>query len=112
MGHINLAAPVSHIWFVKGTPSHMGLLLDISPRNLEQVIYFAKFIVTKVDDEKKSQALKRLRDDAARQFSELEKSLADKIDGLKSQEVSKKDEEKREKTQTAALNTIQNLSKN
>ncbi len=94
MGHIMLAAPVSHIWFVKGTPSHMGLLLDISPRNLEQVIYFAKFIVTKVDEEKKSQALKQLRDDAARQFAELEKSQADKIDVLKSQEVSKKDEEK------------------
>ena len=94
MGHIMLAAPVSHIWFVKGTPSHMGLLLDISPRNLEQVIYFAKFIVTNVDDEKKSQALKQLRDDAARQFAELEKSQADKIDVSKSQEVSKKDEEK------------------
>ena len=65
MGHINLAAPVSHIWFVKGTPSHMGLLLDISPRNLEQVIYFAKFVITNVDEEKRSRALKQLRDDMA-----------------------------------------------
>ena len=41
MGHIELASPVSHIWFVKGTPSKLGLLLDMSPRNLERVLYFA-----------------------------------------------------------------------
>lgn len=45
MGHIELAAPVSHIWYFKGIPSRMGLLLDISPRRLEEVIYFAKYIV-------------------------------------------------------------------
>ena len=46
MGHIELAAPVSHIWYFKGIPSRMGLLLDISPRNLEKVLYFAAYIVT------------------------------------------------------------------
>jgi DNA-directed RNA polymerase subunit beta' len=51
MGHIQLASPVSHIWFVKGTPSRIGLLLDISPRNMERVIYFASYIITHVDDE-------------------------------------------------------------
>lgn len=45
MGHIELAAPVSHIWFFKGIPSRMGLILDISPRALEEVIYFAAYIV-------------------------------------------------------------------
>ncbi len=45
MGHIELAAPVSHIWYFKGVPSRMGLLLDISPRRLEEVLYFAKYIV-------------------------------------------------------------------
>ncbi|QUA54146.1 DNA-directed RNA polymerase subunit beta' [Aristaeella lactis] len=45
MGHIQLAAPVSHIWYFKGIPSRMGMLLDISPRNLEKVLYFANFIV-------------------------------------------------------------------
>ena len=45
MGHIQLAAPVSHIWYFKGTPSRMGLLLDISPRRLEEVLYFGKYIV-------------------------------------------------------------------
>ena len=46
MGHIELAAPVSHIWYFKGIPSRMSLLLDISPRALEKVLYFASFIVT------------------------------------------------------------------
>ena len=46
MGHIELAAPVSHIWYFKGIPSRMGLVLDISPRNLEKVLYFASYIVT------------------------------------------------------------------
>ena len=45
MGHIELAAPVSHIWYFKGIPSRMGLILDISPRSLEKVLYFASFIV-------------------------------------------------------------------
>ena len=45
MGHIQLAAPVSHIWYFKGIPSRMGLILDISPRRLEEVLYFAKYIV-------------------------------------------------------------------
>ena len=49
MGHIALAAPVAHIWFAKGIPSRLGLLLDISPRNLERVLYFAQYIVTRVD---------------------------------------------------------------
>ena len=46
MGHIELAAPVSHIWYFKGIPSRMGLLLDLSPRILEKVLYFAAYIVT------------------------------------------------------------------
>ena len=45
MGHIELAAPVSHIWYFKGIPSRMGLLLDMSPRALEEVIYFASYVV-------------------------------------------------------------------
>ena len=45
MGHIELAAPVSHIWYFKGIPSRMGLILDLSPRTLERVLYFANYIV-------------------------------------------------------------------
>ena len=50
MGHINLAAPVSHIWYFKGIPSRMGLCLDVTPRNLEKVLYFASYIVTDAGD--------------------------------------------------------------
>jgi DNA-directed RNA polymerase subunit beta' len=51
MGHIELAAPVTHIWFFKGVPSRLGYLLDMSPKELEKVIYFASYIITSVDDE-------------------------------------------------------------
>ena len=50
MGHIELAAPVSHIWYFKGIPSRMGLILDISPRNLEKVLYFASYIVLETQE--------------------------------------------------------------
>ena len=57
MGNINLASPVAHIWFSKGTPSRLGLLLDLSPRNLERVLYFAQHIVVSVDDDARKLAI-------------------------------------------------------
>ncbi len=57
MGHIRLAAPVTHIWFSKTTPSRLGLLLDLSPRNLERVLYFAQHIIVSVDEDIREQAL-------------------------------------------------------
>src|SRR5690242_12672578 len=62
MGHIDLAAPVSHIWFFKGVPSRIGYLLDIAPRELEKVLYFAATIVQDVDTEKRSSDLNGLED--------------------------------------------------
>ncbi len=62
MGHIDLAAPVSHIWFFKGVPSRIGYLLDIAPRELEKVLYFAASIVTGVDHEKRAADLVDLED--------------------------------------------------
>ena len=62
MGHIDLAAPVSHIWFFKGVPSRIGYLLDIAPRELEKVLYFAASIVTAVDTEKRAADLNGLED--------------------------------------------------
>ncbi|MGH2941339.1 MAG: DNA-directed RNA polymerase subunit beta', partial [Solirubrobacteraceae bacterium] len=57
MGHIDLAAPVSHIWFFKGVPSRIGYLLDMAPKELEKVLYFAASIVTWVDDEARERDL-------------------------------------------------------
>jgi len=79
MGHIELASPVSHIWFVKGTPSRLGLLLDVSPRSLERVLYFAQFIVTAVDEAAKARALERLREEMDREATRREKQFADRI---------------------------------
>ncbi len=64
MGHIQLASPVSHIWYFKGTPSRLGILLDISPRNLEAVLYFAKYIVTWVDEDARARLLQQLDEEA------------------------------------------------
>src|SRR5947199_3845416 len=82
MGHIELASPVSHIWFVKGTPSRLGLLLDISPRSLERVLYFAQFIVTSVDEHEKKRALDRLQEEMDREATRREKQFADRITEL------------------------------
>ncbi|GAP17667.1 DNA-directed RNA polymerase subunit beta' [Levilinea saccharolytica] len=63
MGHIDLATPVAHIWYTRRIPSYLGLLLDISRRNLDRVLYFAQYIVTFVDEEARNKALKRLEDE-------------------------------------------------
>ena len=60
MGHIDLAAPVSHIWFFKGVPSRIGYLLDMAPKELEKVLYFAASMVTWVDDEARERDLDTL----------------------------------------------------
>lgn len=60
MGHISLAAPVSHIWFLRGIPSKIGLLLDMSINDLEKVIYFAGYIITKLDENARIQALEEI----------------------------------------------------
>jgi DNA-directed RNA polymerase subunit beta' len=63
MGHIGLATPVAHIWYTRRIPSYLGLLLDISRRNLDRVLYFAQYIVTYVDEDARQKALKRLEDE-------------------------------------------------
>ncbi len=60
MGHIKLACPVSHIWFLRGVPSRMGLVLNVPGQQLEKVVYFASYIVTDVDEDAKQEALDRI----------------------------------------------------
>jgi DNA-directed RNA polymerase subunit beta' len=82
MGHIELAAPVTHIWYFKGVPSRLGYLLDLAPKDLEKVIYFAAYIVTRVDTERRHKDL-----------PEIEKDLdAEKkqIEGQRDQTISKR----------------------
>ncbi len=62
MGHIELSAPVAHVWYTRRIPSYLGLLLDISRRNLDRVLYFAQYVVTYVDEEARQKALNRMEE--------------------------------------------------
>jgi len=72
MGHIELAAPVAHIWYTRRVPSFLGILLDISKRNLDRVLYFAQYVIISVDEEARQKALKRLEEEYQRQKAEIE----------------------------------------
>ena len=63
MGHIELAAPVTHIWYFKGVPSRLGYLLDIAPKDLERIIYFAAYVVTRIDDERRHKDLPEIEEE-------------------------------------------------
>jgi DNA-directed RNA polymerase subunit beta' len=89
MGHIKLASPVSHIWYFKGTPSRLGILLDVSPRNLERILYFALYVITRVDEHEREKALARIDEEMNERIAraqgvvdekkaELEGAVADK----------------------------------
>ena len=84
MGHIDLAAPVSHIWFFKGVPSRIGYLLDIAPRELEKVLYFAASIVTSVDAEKRAADLPDLEDKVRAESARID---VDRDEALQALEV-------------------------
>lgn len=73
MGHIALATPVTHIWYFKGVPSRLGYLLDISPKDLEKVIYFAAYMVTSVDEKKRQEDLPTLQDELDVELNVLRK---------------------------------------
>ena len=75
MGHIKLAAPVAHIWFSKSTPSRLGLLLDVSPKNLERVLYFAQYIVTEINNNEKLDAINFFKQDAEQKIEEIKTRL-------------------------------------
>ncbi len=93
MGHIELAAPVAHVWYTRRVPSYLGLLLDVSRRNLDRVLYFAQYVVTGVDEDARQKALKRLteemeaevaavRSDSANQIQSIEQGRDDTLSDL------------------------------
>ncbi len=85
MGHISLAAPVAHIWFSKGTPSRLGLLLDLSPRNLDRVLYFAQYLVTAVDAELQAARVDEIQEDLDRMLDRIETEGEAKLGELRAQ---------------------------
>jgi DNA-directed RNA polymerase subunit beta' len=83
MGHIELATPIAHIWYTRRIPSYLGLLLDISRRNLDRVLYFAQYIITYVDEDARQKALKRLQDEINVSEREQATSINSKIAEVK-----------------------------
>ncbi|BAJ63120.1 DNA-directed RNA polymerase subunit beta' [Anaerolinea thermophila] len=83
MGHIELATPVAHIWYTRRIPSYLGLLLDISRRNLDRVLYFAQYVVTHVDEDARQKALKRLEDEISVSEREQANQINEKIKEIK-----------------------------
>jgi DNA-directed RNA polymerase subunit beta' len=79
MGHIELACPVSHIWFAKGVPSRLGLLLDLSPRSLDRVLYFSHYIITSINEEARQAHIKKLEDNLAQEIAKKQSELDAKI---------------------------------
>jgi len=79
MGHVELAAPIAHVWFVKGVPSRMGYLLDISPKDLDRVLYFASSIVTWVDREERANDIDMLRERVEEEIRQFEEDRDEEI---------------------------------
>ncbi|MFC2025316.1 DNA-directed RNA polymerase subunit beta' [Chloroflexota bacterium] len=89
MGHIELACPVSHIWFAKGIPSRLGLLLDLSPRNLERVIHFSNHIITSIDEAARQEAIEQLSEKYSQEVAECQQALEAKISEMGQASVEK-----------------------
>ncbi len=83
MGHIELAAPVAHVWYTRRVPSYLGLLLDVSRRNLDRVLYFAQYVVTQVDQDARSKAITRIEKELELKEQELTGELEDQFSELR-----------------------------
>lgn len=109
-GHIELAAPVAHIWYLKSVPSRIGLMLDISVKKLEQVIYFASYIVTDVFTEKRDEALSELENAYKNQKITLQKDVQSIMNDLtlklESKEISKKEFHELEMMHTSKIDEL------
>ncbi|MBI3984441.1 MAG: DNA-directed RNA polymerase subunit beta' [Candidatus Levybacteria bacterium] len=118
MGHIALACPVSHVWFFKGSSSPLSLILDMSQKALEGVIYYASYLVTDLDDEKKKQALKDLsktiekrKQDIQKDIELEEKNLAKEMEAKKKETSKSKGEQKQLIEQEIELSKRQKIAR-
>jgi len=82
MGHIALAAPVAHIWYTRRSPSYLGLMLNISQRNLDRVLYFAQYVITNIDENARQKALRHIDEEADREIARALKAMQDEIEQL------------------------------
>ena len=72
MGHISLAAPVTHLWYLRNTPSPLSVILDVSQNDLEAVVYFTRFLITSVDNDKRKEALANLKDNSQKRLGQID----------------------------------------
>ena len=79
MGHIELAAPVTHIWYFKGVPSRLGYLLDLAPKDLERIIYFAAYVITRIDDDRRHNDLPEIEAELEQEKKGLDADRDDQI---------------------------------
>lgn len=100
MGHIELAAPVVHIWYIKATPSRVGLLLNLSVNEIEKILYYVKYVVTAINDKQKKHIIASLEKDYQNKLVELDelyssetKNLADQASTKKAKELLAQEEE-------------------
>lgn len=91
MGHITLAAPVTHLWYLRNTPSPIGVILDVPQKDLEAVVYFTKYLVTSIDDSKRKEALDNLREHSQKRVTQID------IDTKKAIEIKTEETEKEKK---------------
>src|SRR5512132_3525323 len=85
IGHVELAAPVTHIWYVKGVPSRLGYLIDMAPKDLEKIIYFAANTVTWVDEDRRHDDLPRIETEIGHEREQVEVDKQTKEDAVKAQ---------------------------
>ena len=85
MGHIELATPIAHIWYTRRSPSYLGLILNISQRNLDRVLYFAQYIITEIDEDARQKALRRLDEELSREKARLNQIVEEQVQALESQ---------------------------
>jgi len=110
MGHIELAAPVTHIWYFKGVPSRLGYLLDLAPKDLEKVIYFAASIVTAVDDAKRHKELPRLEEDVAAEIQVIQKRRDERLEEILKETENRLAEMEERKARSSEKTTAKNQS--
>ena len=83
MGHIELAAPVAHVWYTRRVPSYLGLLLDVSRRNLDRVLYFAQYVVTHVDEDARGKAIARIEKELQTREQELAGDVEEQMSAIR-----------------------------
>ena len=92
MGHLTLAAPVTHLWYLRNTPSPIGVILDVPQKDLESVVYFTKYLITSVDDSKRKEALENLASNSKKRIDQLDVDTKKAID-IKNEETDKEKKE-------------------